>query len=120
MQNTKQILFVNLTPHTIDLLSEGGEKVSIQPSGQLARVSVKQEVVGHYIFMEKKFPRKKSVYGKVEGLPEEKEGVVFIVSALVRNALPDRGDIVSPTDLVRDQNNQPIGAKALDGNGDSL
>jgi hypothetical protein len=120
MENTKEISFINLTPHVVDLISEEGEKLSIQPSGQLARVFVLGEVVGHYVFEGKKFPRKKSVYGKVEGLPDEQAGTVFIVSALVRNALPERFDIVSPTDLVRNSNNQPVGAKALDGNGDSL
>jgi hypothetical protein len=34
-------------------------------------------------------------FGKVENLPEEKEGVVYIVSGMVASACK-RGDIVSP------------------------
>jgi hypothetical protein len=43
----KKVEFVNLTPHKITVWGEdGGIKAVIPPSGEIARVEVKQEVIG--------------------------------------------------------------------------
>jgi hypothetical protein len=52
-------------------------------------------------------------YGKVEGLPEGVPGTLFVVSALVRAAVPDRTDVASPGDLVRDEKGAVIGCRNL-------
>ena len=52
-------------------------------------------------------------FGEVTGLPDPVEGTLYIVSALVRSALPARTDLASPGDLVRDAAGAVIGCKGL-------
>ena len=56
--------------------------------------------------------------GPVTGLPafEADEDAGYIVSSLVRLALPDRIDLFSPADLVRDAAGAVIGCRSLEGN----
>lgn len=58
----------------------------------------------------------KTVYGKVEGLPEERDGVTIIVSMAVRQALPERKDLASPGALRKDEAGQPTGCYGLNFN----
>ena len=53
-------------------------------------------------------------YGKVSNLPEPKDGVLYIVSAAVRTALPERNDLASPAHLVRDEEGRIIGCLAFE------
>lgn len=104
MNNT--MTMVNLTPHAITL--PGGE---IPPSGQVARVAVEytetgEEVLGAAIV--------RAEYGQVTDLPAPQPGTIYIVSALVRAACPDRRDLASPARLVRDDAGRIIGASALE------
>jgi hypothetical protein len=48
-------------------------------------------------------------YGDVEGLPEPMQGVLFIVSRLVKQAVPDRKDCVVPCEVLRDTHGHVIG-----------
>jgi len=52
-------------------------------------------------------------YGRVEGLPEPETGVLYLVSAVVRAAVPGRADVASPGDLVRDGEGNVIGCRHL-------
>lgn len=96
-------IYINLTAHTINEVTTG---LMIPRSGIIARV--KQET---YTYAEHAgVPVYKSVFGEVQGLPEEKKGVMYIVSALTLNAIPShRKDIVAPGNLQRDENGQPVG-----------
>ena len=101
--------FINLTPHTLNLFSQDGEEVmSIAPSGQVARVESRQKKVGTLdgvpIFEQK--------VGEVKGLPDQKEGVVYITSSFVEGETP-RGDVYAPGDLLRDEEGRPMGAVGL-------
>lgn len=95
---------VNLTPHAINVV--GYEE--IPASGLVARVSMKTEpdavIAG--------FPTSYTEYGEVENLPEI-EGVSFVVSKMVRDACPDRADLLYPAELVRDDKGNIIGCKSL-------
>lgn len=79
--------FINLTPHAIRL----NDGRSFDPSGVVARVSADLQTVesigGVQLF--------RQTFGKVEGLPEEIPGTMYIVSAMVLNAV-DRKDCVAP------------------------
>jgi hypothetical protein len=75
--------FINCTPHEIVLNS--GE--IFEPSGSIPRVSSSYSEFKNGIC--------RQVFGEVEGLPEEKEGVVLIVSAMVLSA-SSRKDLVAP------------------------
>jgi len=130
--------FVNLTPHNISVVNAEGIATLFQPSGQLARVAVKTVLAEHSHDFEA-VPLYVQRTGQVEGLPEraarcpycgclnytqwdstcaehpadQPESTMYIVSALVRLALPGRDDLASPGELIRDDKGQPIGCKGL-------
>jgi|688.fasta_scaffold218190_2 hypothetical protein len=101
---------INLTPHEIVVVGDGATK--ILPSGAVARVTTTRQKVAQI----GEIPIYRSVTGAVTGLPESVDGTVYIVSAMVRLAVPSRTDIVSPGELVRDASGQPIGCRGFDGN----
>ena len=98
--------FINLTPHQITDALTG---VSFPPSGDVARVaatfSPAGEAGGVQLF--------RRTFGEVTGLPAPQDGVLLIVSALVADAAKDRTDLVSPGELVRNSDGQPIGCKGF-------
>ena len=55
----------------------------------------------------------KKTYGKVAGLPDKEDGVMYIVSMMVRQALPNRNDLASPGDIIRDEYGQITGCLNL-------
>ena len=97
--------FVNLTPHTIHL-PDGS---NVEPSGYLARCEEESVPVGSL----GENPIITRRYGKVEGLPIPRLGVWYIVSHMARVACPDRIDLVSPGDLIRDSKGNILGCKNL-------
>ena len=52
-------------------------------------------------------------YGEVKNIPEEEEGVVYIVSSLVAQRVPERMDVFIPNESVRDEKGRIIGCKSL-------
>jgi hypothetical protein len=98
-------MIINCTPHAINL--PGRE---IKPSGQVARVSVDLVDAGQFDSV----PLVHGEYGQVTDLPAPSEGVLYIVSNLVRAACPDRLDLASPARLVRDNHGRIIGCEALE------
>lgn len=102
---------VNLTPHTINLVTDSGVKV-IPASGTIARVeqttTLVKEVDG--------IPMVQSHWGDLLDLPDPKEGTMYIVSAMVANAAKSKGrvqDVVCPGDFVRNEQGQIQGARNL-------
>ena len=117
----------NLTPHDIRIVDGDGVLVHEFPSsGRVARVSVTREQVGSVRVgcpeLIQDIPVYREVYGVVEGLPvlESIPGCsnyrYYIVSAMVRQALPHRLDLLSPGDLVRGPDGQPVGCRGFVGN----
>lgn len=103
---------INLTPHAIRIdfgTLESPAERSILPSGIVARCSSVSAPAGSHDGV----PLARTVYGEVVGLPEAVEGVLYVVSALVRSAAPHRVDVASPGDLVRDLAGQIIGCRNL-------
>ena len=95
--------FINLTSHTINEVTTG---LAIPPSGRVARVKASTIKSAEHAGV----PIYSSTFGDVEGLPEPKPDVIYIVSALALNAVPTyRTDVVSPGSLQRNEHNQPIG-----------
>lgn len=103
---------LNLTPHTLNVQTVGGEFVELPPTGTVPRVSQTRECVGEV----NGIALNATSFGEVEGLPEQQEGVLLVVSALVRNALPSRTDLASPGMLIRNEDGQPVGCDGLDVN----
>lgn len=81
--------FINLTPHSLTVEGLG----TIPASGQVARVETHRSCGGSINgvrLVSQKF-------GEVQNLPEPREGVFYVVSALVLSALAGtRRDVVAP------------------------
>lgn len=98
---------VNLTPHAINVFGEDGvEKYVIQPeNGLVPRCAQENKVVSTVGGV----PIYQCVFGEVENLPEETQGVILVVSRMVVSAAPNRGDLVSPGPMVRGEDGRPKG-----------
>lgn len=103
----------NLTPHTISLVIPSGDVFTIEPSGAVARCQTVQTPTGELTGGGAGAPLVHVEYGEVTGLPAPAGGTLYIVSALVRSALPERLDLASPGDLVRDGLGNVIGCRNL-------
>lgn len=99
---------INLTPHAINIITDS-QTITMPASGNTARVQQKTEVVGNITGI----PITVNTFGTVEGLPEEQEGTYYIVSNLVMSALPNRKDLLFPSEPVRDAEGKIIGCKSL-------
>ena len=113
---------VNLTPHAI-VIHHCGRITAIAPSGTIARVAQKTwavETAWDAASQTQCIPLVRSEYGQVEGLPAPVTDTIYIVSSMVRLALPVRTDIASPVDLVRDAAGKIVGCKSLEVNGGAI
>ena len=101
---------INLTPHAINLLSTNNEPITtILPTSPPARVSTTttfSRMLGVARITQ-------TVFGDVEALPAPQEGIIYIVSRIVRAACPNRNDLFYPNELVRDENRRIIGCQSL-------
>jgi hypothetical protein len=95
---------INLTPHAIKLPNK-----TIEPSGKVARC----EEITHPVTIIDGIEIVSKEYGEVQDLPEWALGMVYIVSFMVRDALPDRKDLLSPGDLIRNDKGEIIGCSNL-------
>jgi len=106
---------VNLTPHALNLMPAGptGPVVTIPPSGLVARCTVDRVQVDTVTVDGISVPVNQTRFGEVFDLPDPQPDTIFVVSALVAQAVPDREDVFFPDDIVRDANGNVIGCRAL-------
>lgn len=98
------IKIVNLTPHTITLC---GREI---PSAGVARCQTSVEQVGEIDGIR----INRRTFGDVSGLPEPQADTVYIVSAIVAQAVSDsRNDVYIVDETVRDEQGRIIGCNAL-------
>ena len=101
---------VNLTPHEITVYDVAGESIlQVIPSSGMARAAQTREPLDSI----NGIPVSKTGYGAVEGLPDQRDGVVYIVSVLTAQAASDRTDLYITDELVRDDTGRILGCKAL-------
>lgn len=100
---------INKTPHDVKIVSEEGETLKVFPSEGTIRLSAKTVEVGEIGGIR----LTKTQYGDPEGLPEEADGVYYIVSAMIKAACPDRRDLLVPAEQVRDEVGRIIGCRSL-------
>lgn len=112
------VKFINLTPHLVRVCAEDGKTVlaEIPPDGRVARVETldvlhleDSDTLGCPIW--------RQAAGGVTGLPEADGEALWVVSSMVRAAVPARMDVFSPGRLVRGQDGQPTGCVGLVANG---
>lgn len=101
---------INLTPHTVNDIDSHNK---FAPSGTVARVDVSRQCT---LITEDGVKFYVPSFGDVVNLPEEQEGVALIVSAMVRTALPNRRDLISPSLLARNEAGEVIGCYGFDSN----
>jgi len=106
---------VNLTPHALNLMPAGpdGPTVTIPPSGLVARCAVDRVQVDTVTVDGVSIPVNKTQFGTVSDLPDPQPDTIYVVSALVAQAVPDRADVYIVDDAVRDDQGRIIGARAL-------
>jgi hypothetical protein len=105
------IKIINTTPHPVNLILDGKEIV-FQPEFP---VRVKSETIssGNISWHGQEIPLTRTLFGHVEGLPEFKEDVLYIVSQLIKDRLQDRKDLLVPSEIVRNDKGHIIGCKAF-------
>ena len=100
----------NFTPHPIHIVgADGVVTKTIQSSGL---IRLKATTVGTGMTVDG-VPVTTTQFGEPEGLPEFVDGVFYIVSQLVKSALPQRKDLLVPAEVVRDPNGNILGCKSL-------
>jgi len=102
---------VNMTPHSISIVDENNSVIKIIPtSGNLIRL--KSSTVDSGLSVDG-VKITKTAFGEPEGLPGEQDGTYYIVSQIVKTALPNRKDLLVPAEMVRDTEGNIIGCKSL-------
>lgn len=105
--------FINLTQHPVNVYADDGTLLrTIPPSGEIARVPVYRQKIGYVNGLRVYQP----IQNPPEGLPEPQDGVFYIVSSMVRCAVPHRLDVLSPGQLVRNRTRNVIGCRGFDSN----
>lgn len=114
--------FVNLTPHAITI-ELGTKAITIEPSGKTARVDMNQEWLEQRLLsdaqVEIRVPCFTQIPGDVTDLPEPAPETLYLVSNLVRAAVPERADVFSPDtgpSANRNDKGQIVSVRALIGN----
>lgn len=106
--------FVNCTPHAVNIKCEDGSTLTVNPSGNSARVAEIIKPVSIPGVENIKVVKTTFDTSKIYELPEPKEGVLYIVSRITLDALNGiRNDLVSPGKLLRDENGNIVGCDGL-------
>lgn len=105
--------FINVTPHALNIVANDGTVVEIKSSG-LARCAQTVATVGCVVLDGHDVDVTSVQLGAVEGLPDAQDGVAYIVSRPVAEALKgSRDDLYIPGLGVRDKDGKIIGCKGL-------
>ena len=113
--------FENYTPHQVNLYDGEGRHILFSlPVQKNAGQNVKVRVEEHVESVDRiaGIPVVRKTYGAVQGLPDPKEGVIYIVSNVVLQALKNsRDDLLCPDtgedSVVRDGEGNICGVRRL-------
>lgn len=96
------MIIKNLTSKEIYLKTQNGTMLMIPPEEISPEVSSELTKVGTLEINGDEIPVYFSVQGKVTNLPEEEEGVIYIVTPEIQKAVPHRQDVFSRCNFVRE------------------
>lgn len=100
---------INCTPHPITVHNSDGTTLNLNPSGIIPRVQVNrtflQKAGGADVY--------RPDFGQLTGLPDRKTDTFFVVSSLLAASAPDRDDLLTPGNPIRDDQGRVIGCKGL-------
>ena len=106
----ENIMIINKTPHTVYVYDDNSVLVAeYQPNSIPVRIKADVKRIGDLAGI----PLTSTVYGDLEGLPDEQPGVCYIVSGLVKAACPERKDLLVPSEQLRDDQGRVIGCKSF-------
>ena len=102
----------NRTPHEVRIYADPQDTsplAVVPPCGEVARIKMQTTLKGvvHHV------PLFHTQPGAITGLPEPDGETGYLVSMQVRLAAPERADLFSPGELIRDKNGQPLGCVGL-------
>jgi len=100
---------INKTPHDVNVINKKGEVYFTFESDGSIRLAVKIIRIGAI----NGIPMTETFFGEPEGLPVFEHETFYIVSQLVKNALPKRTDLLVPAEVVRDGKGKILGCKSL-------
>lgn len=102
---------INKVPHAVYILDDNDKILKVFSKSQgMIRVQQDTKDIGHIDGV----PICSTIWGDAEELPEVVAGTYYIVSQLVKNALPKRPDLLVPKNVVRDNQGNIIGCRRLD------
>ena len=105
---------INATPHPINIVDADGQEVyTIPASGILVRCAANTEPDVSIEIDGVEIPTSRTVFGEITGLPEEADGVFYIVSQLVKSAAANRKDLLVPAEVLRDEGGKILGCRSL-------
>lgn len=99
-------LLINLTPHPVNVRRLDGTFIALPKGDKVPRLATTEIVVG-------KVDGAKIVktdFGATVDLPEATDDTILIVSRLVKDANPERTDLVCPGAAFRDADGKVVGA----------
>ena len=98
---------INLTPHPVIYIESSGKKRTWDNPKSDIKLPRIAEVVVEECPIDGVRTYKKS-FGGCDNLPDETDGVYYIVSAMIASALPRRNDLLVPN-AIRDESGRIIG-----------
>jgi hypothetical protein len=100
---------INLTPHEIKIRRSDGVYLIVKPEDTPARCTETRKFITYI----EGIPVTRAEYGDAEGLPDWQKDTIYIVSALVLNAVTDRLDVFAPGTAIRDEAGRIIACDGL-------
>lgn len=101
---------INCTPHPVTIVNAEGTVLRvIEPNGNPIRLASRTVPAGEFDGV----ALSKTEFGEPVNLPEPEEGTIFIVSQIVKNAIPERSDLAVPAEVLRDDKGQIVGCRSL-------
>lgn len=102
---------INMTPHPVTICDGEGRVLREYPASG-AQIRLRSETIREGSLPDGT-PLSKTIFGEATGLPEEMVGTLYIVSQLVKSALPNRADLLVPAEVLRDQSGNIVGCQSL-------
>lgn len=115
----KECTFVNLTPHDIVVEDVDGFRITYESKGTPCRVVERYEVADFAMTADGPITLKKAIPVAINGLPPQRDGVVYICSGMAADAAwkLGRADVVCPStnpdDIIRDERGFTVAVKAF-------
>ena len=100
---------INTTPHNVNICDANSKVINtFLKSDNPIRLNSVSNQIGDI----NGIPVNSVAFGSAN-LPAFQEGIYYIVSALVKNAFPNRPDLLVPHDVVRDEGGNIIGCRSF-------